>query len=356
MRVLVRALTLSLVIGLNGCQQNPPQNNSNVPWLSGNPAAPAAPSGSDLSLPQLAELMKRQAETSRLSQQQQDELSRLTQLFREQQQTELAQRQQKTEDRFRELQEQSQLVEQQRRELEQMDELRRRTLELDANNRELHSQLAQSHLQKRLLEDQSKLLKQQLDDAGQKLAQASQDRQFADQQMSQMNDQVSALQASIQKRSGATIRANSSPRQNLEAIQIAGVTVRQDGDVVRIELPSDQLFAPQTATLTQQAQPVLDQVAVAVGQHYSRQMIGVESHTDNAPVNPSVWRSNHQLSAAQAMAVFDYLSSRHRFGERQLFVLGHGPNYPIASNATPSGQQRNRRVEVVIYPETVDHQ
>ena len=56
------------------------------------------------------------------------------------------------------------------------------------------------------------------------------------------------------------------------------------------------------------------------------------------------------------MAIFDQLVERHQFAPQQLFVLGHGPNYPVASNATPAGQQRNRRVEIVIYPETFGRQ
>jgi outer membrane protein OmpA-like peptidoglycan-associated protein len=36
-----------------------------------------------------------------------------------------------------------------------------------------------------------------------------------------------------------------------------------------------------------------------------------------------------------------------------MFVLGHGENFPLSSNATTAGQARNRRVEVVVYPETV---
>ena len=38
---------------------------------------------------------------------------------------------------------------------------------------------------------------------------------------------------------------------------------------------------------------------------------------------------------------------------RQLFVVGHGGSHPVVSNATDAGRARNRRIEVVIYPETM---
>ena len=37
--------------------------------------------------------------------------------------------------------------------------------------------------------------------------------------------------------------------------------------------------------------------------------------------------------------------------ESQMFVIGHGANHPIASNASDQGKARNRRVEFVVYPE-----
>jgi outer membrane protein OmpA-like peptidoglycan-associated protein len=56
------------------------------------------------------------------------------------------------------------------------------------------------------------------------------------------------------------------------------------------------------------------------------------------------------------MAVFEQLSYRHRLLPQQMFVLGHGANFALASNATDAGRARNRRVEIVIYPETVGQQ
>ena len=63
------------------------------------------------------------------------------------------------------------------------------------------------------------------------------------------------------------------------------------------------------------------------------------------------WRSNHELSNARAMAVYEVLTSSLRLRADQLFVVAHGGNHPVVSNATPEGKQRNRRVELVVYPE-----
>ena len=207
------------------------------------------------------------------------------------------------------------------------------------------------------MEDQTQLLQQQLRESAQQLAQAAKQQQEADRRMlvaqQDADQRVSALQAALPRQGAATIRANSSLRQELAPIEITGVAVRQDGDVIRIELPSDTIFAPGTASPTPDAMSMIDQVATAVRQSYASQTIGIEAHTDSVMTPGGGWHSRHQLTAAQAMAIFDQLVQRHGFQPQQLFVLGHGGNYPVASNATPAGQQRNRRVEIVIYPEVV---
>ena len=48
-----------------------------------------------------------------------------------------------------------------------------------------------------------------------------------------------------------------------------------------------------------------------------------------------------------------YLTQRGLFRADQLFVGGFGSNHPVVSNATPAGKDRNRRVELVVYPEQV---
>lgn len=355
--------TAAVLCVLSGCQ-NPRQAAWPWPAPGATASQPYTPPGT---VPQVAantpdlepdprdtgvlrDLLKRQSEQSRLSEEQSRELARLTELYQRQQQklrvADRGQAQSKVQDHLEKLREQSALLKRQQRELAQTDELRRRTLELDSNNRDLHRQLAQSQQQSRLLEDQIKLIRRQLEDTAAQLAGAMDAKASAEQR-------VTAMQTTLQKRGGATIQPNNSVQNNLTAIQIAGLTVRQDGDVVRIELPSDEIFMPRSASLTQQSQLYLDQVAAAVAQHYPRQKIGIEAHTDATPLAGSQWRNNHQLSAAQAQAVFDDLTSRGRLASRQLFVLGHGPNYPVASNNSPAGQQRNRRVEVVIYPDAV---
>jgi flagellar motor protein MotB len=225
-------------------------------------------------------------------------------------------------------------------------ELQTRMATLDQDNQEQGQLLAQSLQQRRVLEDQLTALREQLGGATTQLAKLRESSGEAEKK-------AEVLAASVKKRIGASISANSSVRESLPKLDITGVESRVDGDVIRVELPSSRLFLPGGAQLSPEAPALMDQVAAAISGRYPGHRIGIEGHTDTEPVSNSRWSSNHVLSVGRAMAVYDYLAARTRLKASQLFVVGHGGNYPIVSNATPAGKERNSRVELVIYPEKV---
>ena len=44
----------------------------------------------------------------------------------------------------------------------------------------------------------------------------------------------------------------------------------------------------------------------------------------------------------------DYLVNQGGFDENMFITVGYGESKPVASNATPEGQRKNRRFEIVI--------
>jgi len=224
----------------------------------------------------------------------------------------------------------------------QLDDLGRRASALDADNRDLHTELARTDQQNQLLKQELTLVREQLA----KLTSQARETELAKQEA---DKQVEALQASVTRGGGAILKANNSLKDSLQLIKIAGLDVRQDGDVIRIEVPADQLFQSGTGQLLPAGSNLLDQVATSLNQSYRGHMIGIEGYTDNASV---IAGSSHQLTTVQASAVLDHLIRRNQFPESQLLVVGQGANHPRASNATPAGRAKNRRIEFVVYPET----
>jgi flagellar motor protein MotB len=238
----------------------------------------------------------------------------------------------------------SQMEQQQVAMTRQNQQLQDRATALDRDNQQMSTMLARTQQESKILEDQLGMLRDQLRDATTKLAQTHAEKEGVDKR-------VQAMTASMQRQGGVTIGANNSFLQTLPATNIPGVLVRGDSGVIRIELPGHLLFETGSARLTPGAANLICDVAAEVVRTYPDQIIGVEGHTDNDPVAGTQWQSNLELSVARAMIVYDVLVSRTRLQRNQLFTVGRGSINPIMSNATPEGKQRNRRVELVIYPE-----
>lgn len=227
----------------------------------------------------------------------------------------------------------------------QVAELNRRVQLLDDNNRQLTTQLAQSEQQSQVYRDELNLVRSQLADTAQ---------QYDAARVAARDAQNSArnYQASAQLRGGATIRANTNLNQLAGRLNLGSIPVQQDGEVIRVIVPTDQLFSPGTAQMQPQAAAIMDPIAAQLRSVFPRQRIGIEGYTDSGPMYGGSSGSPHQLTGAQTSAVLDLLTRRSGMPSQQLFIVSHGSNNPRADNATPAGRVANRRVELVIYPET----
>ena len=134
-------------------------------------------------------------------------------------------------------------------------------------------------------------------------------------------------------------------------LALPDVAARFDGAVVRLDLPADRVFEDGTANLLPGGAALLTQVAGELERIYPGHFVGIEGHVDTEPLQSASWKSPHQLTAARSAAVFDFLTTRTKMHEGQLFLVAHGANHPLVSNATAAGRSRNRRVELVVYPE-----
>ncbi|MFU7557201.1 OmpA family protein [Stieleria sp. JC731] len=223
-------------------------------------------------------------------------------------------------------------------------ELTRRVQLLDDNNRQLHTQLAQSEQQSQVYREELSLVRKQLAATNQQLDDARLAAKDA-------QNQVRGFQASTQRRGGASIVPNTNLGQLASSLNLGGLPVERDGERIRIGIPSDQLFAPGTAQLMPQASQIIYPVAAQIRSLFPRQKIGIEGYTDNAG-GMGGSAAAHQLASAQASAVLDVLTRQAGMPVSQFFIVAQGANRPLGSNASASGRAANRRIELVIYPET----
>jgi len=80
----------------------------------------------------------------------------------------------------------------------------------------------------------------------------------------------------------------------------------------------------------------------------------VEGHTDSLPISNERYASNWELSASRATNVLVRLINDYDVSPDRIAAAGYAEYRPIASNATPEGRARNRRVDIVLLVEETE--
>jgi outer membrane protein OmpA-like peptidoglycan-associated protein len=111
-----------------------------------------------------------------------------------------------------------------------------------------------------------------------------------------------------------------------------------------VTLKSDLAFGFNSSSLSGAAKSAIAQVAAQVKKAHLKGTIYVDGYTDN--IGSAAY--GKVLSQQRADAVASYLRSRLGGVAVKVVPVGHGETHPIASNATPAGQQQNRRVTITL--------
>jgi outer membrane protein OmpA-like peptidoglycan-associated protein len=106
------------------------------------------------------------------------------------------------------------------------------------------------------------------------------------------------------------------------------------------------LFKFDSAELTQTADRDLDNI-VEVLKDYPDRKVRVIGHTDSTGTD----EYNLSLSLRRARRTADEMEYRDDSLKSRVTYVGMGEKNPIATNSTPEGRQRNRRVEILILNE-----
>lgn len=122
----------------------------------------------------------------------------------------------------------------------------------------------------------------------------------------------------------------------------------QEGFV--IELPASLLFKSGSATIeNQDALLFLKRVALIIDELPNDMLVSVQGHTDNeGPGGNSIFKDNWELSSARAISVLHELLL-DGVNPSRISASGFAEYTPIATNATSSGREKNRRVELHFY-------
>lgn len=150
----------------------------------------------------------------------------------------------------------------------------------------------------------------------------------------------------VNKVSAAVTDAN----EMMEKGQGAAISLEEAQEGFVIALPASLLFKAGSATIeNDDALLFLKRVALIVAELPNNMEVSVQGHTDNdAPDAKSPFKDNWELSSARAISVLQELLLDGVAPDR-ISSAGFSQYRPIATNATESGREKNRRVELHFY-------
>jgi len=197
----------------------------------------------------------------------------------------------------------------------------------------------------------------------------------ANEALAKQNEEMATRNAEIARNNAAQVAAMNQKLTDMDALlkelNTKGTVVKsgqgvKDGDdlsldrrddgTIHITVASTVLFDSGAADLKSSASPMLSKVCQTLKTRFPGNYIRVEGHTDATPVvrNKNKFADNMALSIARSRAVYDFMIKSGGITASKMYTAGYGQFQPLVHpERTAADRSKNRRVEIVIMPDTV---
>lgn len=129
-----------------------------------------------------------------------------------------------------------------------------------------------------------------------------------------------------------------------------GLTVEQRDGKVYVSMENKLLFSSGSWAVGSEGRRAVQQLGVVLGDNPDIAVL-IEGHTDDVPFKGNgQLTDNWDLSTKRATAIVNILRENVKINPESLTAAGRGEFAPVASNDTPDGRAKNRRIEVVLTP------
>jgi len=127
-----------------------------------------------------------------------------------------------------------------------------------------------------------------------------------------------------------------------------GADVTYKNGLIHINFTDDFFFKTGSSTIAPRGREALNTVAQALRDN-PRVTCFIVGNTDTLTIKGKA--DNWSLSTERANAVVRVLHYTYHINPRRLTSAGKGKYNPVASNDTPEGREKNRRIEIILNPD-----
>jgi chemotaxis protein MotB len=135
-----------------------------------------------------------------------------------------------------------------------------------------------------------------------------------------------------------------------EQIALQTVSIQMGRDGLVISLREAGFFRSGSAAPKEESIGTLREIAASLDR--TAYNVRVEGHTDNIPIHTEEFDSNWELSSARATRIARIFLESKAIAPERLSAAGYAEFHPAASNSSAEGRAQNRRVDLVVLPQT----
>jgi chemotaxis protein MotB len=135
-------------------------------------------------------------------------------------------------------------------------------------------------------------------------------------------------------------------KQLAEEIKAGKLEVNLQPRGLVVSLKEATFFTPGNDAIAPATLEAIGKIATALNGIHNP--IRIEGHTDSVPIHTARFKSNWELSAARSIAMMELLATDFEVDRQRMAIVGYADTMPAASNDTPEGRAKNRRVDIVI--------
>ncbi|WP_353777222.1 OmpA family protein [Winogradskyella sp. 3972H.M.0a.05] len=161
---------------------------------------------------------------------------------------------------------------------------------------------------------------------------------------------VAELESVIASKDAAMTKLKDAISKALTNFEGKGLTVEQRDGKVYVSMENKLLFQSGSWSVGSEGRQAVNQLGSVLAENPDIAIL-IEGHTDNVPYKGNAQLSgNWDLSTKRATAIVNILRDNKDINPENLTAAGRGEYAPVASNDTPEGRAKNRRIEVILTP------
>ncbi len=162
---------------------------------------------------------------------------------------------------------------------------------------------------------------------------------------------LSELENFIAAKDAAMKKLKETLSKSLNAFEGKGLTIQQKEGKVYVSMENKLLFQTGSWAVGEEGRKAVVLVAKVLGDNPDLSVL-IEGHTDNDKFLGAVGgvENNWDLSTKRATAIVNIISENKLVNKQNLTAAGRGEFAPIATNDSPEGKSKNRRIEIILTP------